>query len=195
MKWENLNIFQEMENCIHMFEKNDNNLQRQDALIFDSDIECEHEIQDVAGLYTCIKCGIVENVVLDTDQNYKLNRKTYRPYERKKYLNDTLKRLSGHYYFEKTKPNIEDIPTDINEIRKHLKKNGMNRKNDYYYWTIKNNIDTKISRNDFINWTNEFRKSKEISQKNFLFNKLKTNNIYSIFVPLFRKRKNNKRKE
>ena len=191
----NWEIFNEMEKCIHEFEKV--LMFRQDATFFEPEFEskCEHDIRDVEGTYVCIKCGVVEDLVLDTDGIKYENRKSFRAYQRCKHLGDIIKKLNGHYYFDSSgnpPPDIlNQLSPDIKGIRKYLYKNKINIKNDYYYWLKKNDITTKIKQNHISLWTQEYRKQRNISPKYFLYTKMKDIAEYSAFAQLLEPKKIN----
>jgi len=178
MKWENLELFCKMENIISILEKKP---------IERIENDCDHNFKDIDGIYTCINCGLTNGEVYDNDGIQYENKLGYRPYQRQKHLRDLINRISGHKYKEIKDVDIEEMPYEMREIRKYLRKNKLHQKNDYYYWRIKNNIETKISGTDLYIWCAEFRKIKTISPHNFLYQKFSDNEKYSMFVELFKK--------
>ena len=182
----NWDIFNRMERYIYEFENTKN--------IYKEEPECKHKIEDVDGMYVCTKCGCVEGFALDTDGIQHENKKAFRPYEKSKQLTDLMKRISGHYYLLKNGASpshliLSKIPHDIKGIRKYLKDKKLNMKNDYYYWLLKNDITKKISSEHFTSWTKEFKKTRRISPKQFLYRKFSENPEYEMFVDLFAQKK------
>ena len=180
-------LFSEMKRVIEMYEmKNLNSTEEENQ-------KCKHDFKNVEGIYTCVLCGLADGEVMDNDGIELENKIGYRPYQRQKHLRDLLNRISGHKYKEKKdNVNLDEMPCDMQKIRKQIRKCGLHQKNDYYYWRIKNNIETKISGTDLYNWCGEFRKLKNVSPHSFLFEKFSNNEKYSVFVELFERKTINK---
>ena len=101
-------------------------------------------------------------------------------------------RMSGHNYNEPKSVNIEEMPKGLKQIRKYLRTNNLNPKNDLYYYREKNNIEVKIpcseidvlgsAYNVFIN------QGGKMSPKDYIYHKLKNVDKYKELL-LFVKKK------
>lgn len=185
MKWENLVLFRQMDIIINSLEKKGNE---------NSDCECNHEYQSIEGAKTCIKCGIVEYYEFDNNYDYEYHQrhsKTFRPYEREIHLKNLARRISGYKFLDgKGELKKEEIPETLTQIRKVLKLNKMNIKNDFYYYRIKHDIDSHINKNDLCNWVSEYKKLNNISPKNFLYKKMSKKIEYQEMCKMIEIKKN-----
>lgn len=158
-----------------------------------------NELFVIEGLRTCKKCGMVygssfcEESKTSDEFNYFTH---YKPYTRKKHIKEILTRLSSYFYKEKIEH--DDIITllkkntknnkDIKFIRKFIKMNKLNPKNDFYYWKIVNNITMNINYSDKNAFVAEFVKTRNMSNRDFLYKIFCENKTYNIFAPLFKRK-------
>ena len=155
-----------------------------------NDEECIHTITSTMnGTYVCEKCGCILGSVLESDFAPKTNIHGKRLYERNKYFRDLLNRVSGIDFNEKKAVDINEMPHSISGIRKYIYRNKLHPRNDYHYWRIKNGITQQIKREHMIDWEKDFKRTRKIKQKDFLYNRLMEIEEYHIFVPLFVRKK------
>jgi hypothetical protein len=187
MKWENLELFKKMDRIIYSLTDKYSSHEEEKP-------KCDHEYQDIEGINTCVRCGVVERCLIDTsyDSYRQKAYKPHRPCERKIYLQNLIRRLSGHYTLEQNKTDIDLhlIPESLTQIRKYLKKNKMNMKNDYYYYRLKNNITAEIKVSHRNNWIDAYKRTpKSKNTKDFLYEKLNSQQEYKIIAEMIKKKK------
>lgn len=132
------------------------------------------------GIKICKQCGemfefsYASETTFDNDSRHTSYSSTQTTYVKSKNFRNLMKRLNGFIFNEKNEPNIDEMPNDLKGIRNHLRKYKLNRMNDFYYWRIKNNIsaNSKITIEQMINWETEFKRSRKITAKDFLFEKI-----------------------
>lgn len=178
----NFNYFAQAEKLIQQMKKDETDDEEAN--------ECEHDFLNIEGARTCRVCGIVQCYLFDETINYETQKiyKHFRPYERFLHLKMLMRRLSGYKYENKYKKeitNTDEIPETLTQIRKWIKQNKMNIKNDYYYWRQKYNVDTQITSTHIYNWISIYKKLKtKTSPRDFLYEHMKDIDIYKKIVPL-----------
>ena len=194
----NFDLFKKMNNEIYLYEEKEEIKNYED---------CEHIFKDIEGAETCIKCGIVERYNFDNIANHihqKPNKQEIKQYTPKLHIKEIISRLSGFFFKEKISEeqiknllNLKknkDIKT-IKQVRQFIKNNKLCPKNDFYIYKLANNIQIKISYEDKQQFIKEYLKiHKDISNRDFLYQKFNENENYNVFAHLF-KRKINKKKQ
>lgn len=154
-------------------------------------IECNHDIRNIEGVNTCIKCGEMHSFEF-VDEYCIYEKSTYKPnlYSRRYNFYNILLRLSYFNTIEKKsklslKEILNELPTSYKELKKKLMAMKLNPSNSFYYWKLKNNIDTRINFSDILEYSSDFAK-KRISPRKYLYDKFKNHEKYSVFAQIFK---------
>lgn len=166
---------------------------------------CKHEYEYVNGIKTCEICGTCFFLEAEGVFPYYHNFYAVPPkaiYKQVKYLQPLLKRMNGQITSNEITPliinTLKMLPNgNMKTIHRFIKHKKLNIMDDFYYWRLKNNIETVILDSDI--WQllqllkNESREiRKNVSIKDFLTEYF-TDNLekYGCFLPLVQ-RKNKK---
>lgn len=166
---------------------------------------CIHAFEYVNGLKTCCKCGLC--FFLDAESVISYENNFYTPsskaiYKQINYLLPLLRRINGLITGEEIPQNIINsckmLPNgNMKTIHKFLKHKNMKMSRDYYFWRIKNNINTVIKESDIGLIIQLFKiEAREnqgnIKLKDFLTEYFLDNfDKYGCFLPLVERKKKN----
>lgn len=162
-------IFNKMESIIRQFKT----VKKQEEY----DV-CKHKETVVCdGADVCKKCGETLEFLFDNHNIMGRVNLNFRPYETKKHLKNLMKRLSGHYFNEKKDVDLNEMPKKMTLIRKYMRKNKLNMKNDFYYYRMKNNINIKIPNGEIEHLEKQYnkelnKKETKLSPKDYVYQKL-----------------------